>query len=232
MTELSTLSLPTLAEMANEAAAACEQSARRTVQQAATCGRALLAAKEQIPHGEWMGWLRANFDYDTSTANRYMQVANYAGVHNLDDAESITGVLRLIADERASAAARLNPEPAWTEPADMPPPEPPAGPRTIVDHKATAGSGTVMDRITNRNTDGDQGFPDDVIADAFSQLPTGRQQAPQQPEPIEPEVVRETSVLVFRRPQTLSALVFRRRQTLRVGRLYILTPEGFDEVDE
>ena len=198
MAELSTLSLPTLAEMANEAAAACEQSARRTVQQAATCGRALLAAKEQIPHGEWMGWLRANFDYDTSTANRYMQVANYAGVHNLDDAESITGVLRLIADERASAAARLNPEPAWQDPADMPPPEPPAAPRTIVDHKAT-------------------------------QTPAERQQAPQKPaqaaqqpaEPIEPEIVREASVLVFQR-----------RQMLRVGRLYLLTPEGFDEVDE
>ena len=209
MTELSTLSLPTLAEMANEAAAACEQSARRTVQQAATCGRALLAAKEQIPHGEWMGWLRANFDYDTSTANRYMQVANYAGVHNLDDAESITGVLRLIADERASAAARLNPEPAWTEPADMPPPEPPAGPKTIVDHKATVAPRTAIDRITNLNADGGKGLPDDVIADAFSQLPPGQQQAPQKPvqaarqpaEPIEPEIVRDVSVLVFQRRQ-------------------------------
>ena len=220
MTELSTLSLPTLAEMANEAAAACEQSARRTVQQAATCGRALLAAKEQIPHGEWMGWLRANFDYDTSTANRYMQVANYAGVHNLDDAESITGVLRLIADERASAAARLNPEPAWTEPADMPPPEPPAGPRTIVDHKSTVAPRTAIDRITNLNADGGKGLPDDVIANICSQHSTECQQAAHGPEPIEPEIVRETSVLVFQR-----------RQMLRVGRIYILTPEGFDEVD-
>jgi len=197
MAELSTLSLPTLAEMANEAAAACEQSARRTVQQAATCGRALLAAKEQIPHGEWMGWVRANFDYDHGQATRYMQVANYAQAHNLDDATSVESVLRLIADERAAAAARLNPEPAWQDPADMPPPEPPAAPRTIVDHKAT-------------------------------QTPAERQQALQKPaqaaqqpaEPIEPEIVREASVLVFQR-----------RQMLRVGRLYILTPEGFDEVD-
>ena len=197
MTELSTLSLPTLAEMANEAAAACEQSARRTVQQAAVCGRALLAAREQIPHGEWMGWVRSNFDYDHSLATRYMQVANYAASHNLDDATSVESVLRLIADERAAAAARLNPEPAWQEPADMPPPEPPAGPRTIVDHKAT-------------------------------QTPAERQQAPQKPaqatqqpaEPIEPEIVRDVSVLAFGR-----------RQMLRVGRLYILTPEGFDKVD-
>jgi hypothetical protein len=198
MVELSTLSLPTLADLANEAAAACEQSARRTVQQAATCGRALLAAKEQIPHGEWMGWVRANFDYDHGQATRYMQVANYAQAHNLDDATSVESVLRLIADERAAAAARLNPEPAWQDPADMPPPEPPAAPKTIVDHKAT-------------------------------QTPAEQPKAPQksvhttqQPaEPIEPEVVRETSVLVFQR-----------RQMLRVGRLYLLTPEGFDEVDE
>ena len=197
MTELSNTPLPTLAEMANEAAAACEQSARRTVQQAAVCGRALLAAREQIPHGEWMGWVRSNFDYDHSLATRYMQVANYAASHNLDDATSVESVLRLIADERAAAAARLNPEPAWQEPADMPPPEPPAGPRTIVDHKAT-------------------------------QTPAERQQAPQKPaqatqqpaEPIEPEIVRDVSVLAFGR-----------RQMLRVGRLYILTPEGFDKVD-
>jgi len=197
MAELSTLSLPTLAEMANDAAAACRDSARRTVQQAAVCGRALLAAREQIPHGEWMGWVRSNFDYDHSLATRYMQVANYAASHNLDDATSVESVLRLIADERAAAAARLNPEPAWQEPADMPPPEPPAGPRTIVDHKAT-------------------------------QTPAERQQAPQKPaqatqqpaEPIEPEIVRDVSVLAFGR-----------RQMLRVGRLYILTPEGFDKVD-
>jgi hypothetical protein len=198
MTELSTLSLPTLADLANKAAEACDKSARRTVQQAAVCGRALLAAREQIPHGEWMGWVRSNFDYDHSLATRYMQVANYANSHNLDDATSVESVLRLIADERAAERAAANPEPAWQEPADMPPPEPPAGPRTIVDHKAT-------------------------------QTPAERQQAPQKPaqaaqqpaEPIEPEIVRDVSVLAFGR-----------RQMLRVGRLYLLTPEGFDEVDE
>ena len=202
MTELSTLSLPTLAEMANEAAAACEQSARRTVQQAATCGRALLAAREQVQHGEWMVWVRTNFDYHHSVATRYMQVANYANSHNLDDATSVESVLRLIADERAAERA-ANPEPAWREttwrePADMPPPEPPAAPKTIVDHKAT-------------QTPGQQ-----------PKAPQKPVQAAQQPaEPIEPEIVRETSVLVFQR-----------RQMLRVGRLYLLTPEGFDEVDE
>lgn len=180
MVELSTLSLPTLADLANEAAAACEQSARRTVQQAATCGRALLAAKEQIPHGEWMGWVRANFDYDHGQATRYMQVANYAQAHNLDDATSVESVLRLIADERAAERAAANPEPAWTEPADMPPPEPPAGSRTIVDHKATQ---TPAER---------------------QQAPQKPAQATQQPaEPIEPEIVQSLPVRALGRQHRL-----------------------------
>ena len=201
MTDLTTLPLVTLAEMANEAAEACEQSARRTVEQAATCGRALLAAKKQCGHGYWMQWLSQNFDYDTSTARRYMDVAKAASVHNLAEYSSVASVLRVLADERAAereaAEPVREPEPAaehWTPPADMPPDEPPAGPQTVVDHAAT------------REPQRQQSEP---------------QQAAQKPEPIEPEIVREASVLVFQR-----------RQMLRVGRLYILTPEGFDEVDE
>ena len=203
--DLTTMPLKTLAEMANEAAEACRDSARRTVQQAATCGRALLAAKEQCEHGQWMHWLRQNFDYDTSTARRYMDVAKCASVHNLADHDSVASVLRVLADERAAEReaaqpvqeSEPEPEPTaehWTPPADMPPDEPPAVPQTVVDHAAT------------REPQRQQSEP---------------QQAAQRPEPIEPEIVRETSVLVFQR-----------RQMLRVGRLYILTPEGFDEVDE
>ena len=205
MTDLAKLPLVTLAEMANEAAEACRDSARRTVKQAATCGRALLAAKEQCEHGQWMHWLRQNFDYDTSTARRYMDVAKCASVHNLADHDSVASVLRVLADERAAEREAAQPvqepepkpEPAvehWTPPADMPPDEPPAGPQTIVDHAAT------------REPQRQQSEP---------------QQAAQKPDPIEPEIVRETSVLVFQR-----------RQMLRVGRVYILTPEGFDEVEE
>ena len=195
--------LVTLADLANEAAAACEKSARTTVEQAAVCGRALLAAKDQCEHGQWMHWLRQNFDYDTSTARRYMQVAKAASVHNLEDHDSVASVLRVLADERAAERAATQPEPEpeaepaaeqWAEPADMPPEEPPAAPQTIVDHAAT------------REPQETQSEP---------------QRAAQRAEPIEPEIVRDVTVQVFGR-------VF----SLRVGRLYILTPEGFDEVDE
>jgi len=47
------------------------------------------------------------------------------------------------------------------------------------------------------------------------------QRAAQRAEPIEPEIVRDVTVQVFGRSFKL-----------RVGRLYVLTPEGFDEVDE
>ena len=205
--DLTALPLVRLAEMANDAAEACRDSARRTVQQAATCGRALLAAKDQCEHGQWMHWLRQNFDYDTSTARRYMDVAKCASVHNLADHDSVASVLRVLADERAAERAASQPEPTpepkpeaepvaeqWAEPADMPPEEPPAAPQTIVDHNAT------------REPQETQSEP---------------QRAAQRAEPIEPEIVRDVTVHVF-------GQAFR----LRVGRLYILTPEGFDEVDE
>lgn len=196
--DLSTIALPALAEMANEATSQFMNSLQRTVTSAVIAGRALQAAKDQLEHGEWGDWLDQNFSQSKETARRMMRVAKRAGLTDLGSIESYTQCLQLIADERAAERAATNPEPAWTEPADMPPPEPLAAPRTIVDHKAT-------------------------------QTPAERQQAPQKPaqatqqpaEPIEPEVVRETSVLVFQR-----------RQMLRVGRLYLLTPEGFDEVDE
>ncbi len=203
--ELTTMPLVTLAEMANEAAEACATSARRTVEQAATCGRALLAAKEQCEHGQWMPWLRQNFDYYPSTAQRYMQVAKAASVRNLADHDSVASVLRVLADERAAERTATQPEPEpepqpelaaeqWTPPADIPPEEPPAAPQTIVDHKAT------------REPQETQGKP---------------QRAAQRAEPIEPEIVRNVTVQVFGRAFSL-----------RVGRLYILTPDGFDEWDE
>ena len=207
MVDLTTMPLVTLADLANEAAAACEKSARTTVEQAAVCGRALLAAKDQCEHGQWMHWLRQNFDYDTSTARRYMQVAKAASVHNLEDHDSVASVLRVLADERAAERTAAQPEPEpepepqpeptaeqWAEPADMPPEEPPAAPQTIVDHAAT------------REPQETQSEP---------------QRAAQRAEPIEPEIVRDVTVQVFGRAFNL-----------RVGRLYILTPEGFDEVDE
>lgn len=96
--QLESLPVETLAEMANEAAAACEASGRKTVEHAATCGRALLAIRPQIPHGEWLDWLKENFSQSQTRASQYMSIANYYARNNLEAAETIQGALRMIAD--------------------------------------------------------------------------------------------------------------------------------------
>ena len=97
MIQLETLPVETLAEMANEAAAACEASGRKTVEHAATCGRALLAIRPQIPHGEWLDWLKENFHQSRQRAQQFMEIANCYARSNLESAETIQGALRMIA---------------------------------------------------------------------------------------------------------------------------------------
>jgi hypothetical protein len=36
-------------------------------------GRELLAAKDEIPHGEWLQWLEREFAWSNKTAEKYMQ---------------------------------------------------------------------------------------------------------------------------------------------------------------
>jgi hypothetical protein len=93
------LDVEALAVIANEAAEEVESSARKTVEHAERCGRALLAAKEKIPHGQWLGWLGTNFDYSQVTASQYMRIANYKHASSLASATSIREALKLIADD-------------------------------------------------------------------------------------------------------------------------------------
>ena len=122
MIQLESLPVETLAEMANEAAAACEASGRKTVEHAATCGRALLAIRPQIPHGEWMEWLKDNFNQSQVRAHQYMEIANYNRGYNLEDASSIRQALRLIAESPEKQAKKAEREAKKLEA----PPKPPA----------------------------------------------------------------------------------------------------------
>ena len=108
--QLDSLPVETLAEMANEAAAACEASGRKTVEHAATCGRALLAIRPQIPHGEWLDWLANNFSQSQVRAHQYMEIANYNRGYNLEDATSIRHALRLIAETPEKQAKKAERE--------------------------------------------------------------------------------------------------------------------------
>lgn len=108
--QLDNLPVEALAAMANEAAAACEASGRKTVEHAIRCGRALLAAKAQVKHGEWGEWLQQHFDQTQMRATQYMAIAKLNTCLNLDDATSISGALRLIAESPEKQAKKADRE--------------------------------------------------------------------------------------------------------------------------
>ena len=115
MSEIIIASLPpeTLAEMANEAAELAQASMQTTILRAVDCGRYLLAAKAQIPHGQWRAWLGVNFDREARTATRYMQLATEfdGGNPRLTSETSIRQALRIIASDKADDAIEIQPIP-------------------------------------------------------------------------------------------------------------------------
>jgi histone H3/H4 len=110
LVKLESLPVETLAEMANEAAAACEASGRKTVEHAIRCGRALLAAKAVVPHGGWAEWLSEHFEHSGRLARKYIEIANWHGRANLEDANSLGDALRIIADSPEKQAKKAERE--------------------------------------------------------------------------------------------------------------------------
>ena len=99
---------------ANDLAAEVERHCYDAVQAGIECGRRLVAIKSRTS-GKFTEWVRAHFDYDLRTAQRYMSLAEYAGA--IGDQKSITKALAVIADireeERAAEGkpSRRKPEP-------------------------------------------------------------------------------------------------------------------------
>lgn len=124
---LSTWSVETLAELANDAGERAQKVAKQAVQHAIVAGNALNAAKSQIPHGEWMAWVKSNWNYSQDWANKLMRLAsNSESTLNLDQAETISEALELVdgvATEDDDATESAEPE-TFTDSA----PEPPAKP--------------------------------------------------------------------------------------------------------
>ncbi|WP_396349875.1 DUF3102 domain-containing protein [Gordonia amicalis] len=49
-------------------------------------GQVLIAAKSLVPHGQWLPWVKANFQGSQPTASRYVTLAqNYSRVNSLLD---------------------------------------------------------------------------------------------------------------------------------------------------
>ena len=105
------LPLETLAEMANEAAELAERDMVSAVGRAWDCGRYLLAAKAQVPHGQWMHWVRVNFDRELRTASRYMQLAGaFESRAAIAEAASIRQAMRMISQPEEVVADETEPE--------------------------------------------------------------------------------------------------------------------------
>ena len=51
------------------------ESMNRGLEHALAAGQLLIAAKEQIKHGEWLGWLEEHCEIDERLAQKYMRVA-------------------------------------------------------------------------------------------------------------------------------------------------------------
>lgn len=95
--------LDELATEANRRYKLAEESYRSALDHAWHAGSALLAAKEQLPHGEWLGWLADNFDGSERHAQRCMTLARAdpTRVSELDAAGvSLRGALREVAAPR------------------------------------------------------------------------------------------------------------------------------------
>lgn len=107
--KLSSLSLEALALVANESAEEAANALAKTVEHAMRCGRALNAAKSRMEHGNWLPWLKTNFDRSVDTAALWMKLAaNSERVRNLEEAPSIRAALRLIAADDAEATAEAS----------------------------------------------------------------------------------------------------------------------------
>lgn len=95
--------LEEIARRANEHFEAAEtkiigtkRTANEAVKEIILCGQALQLAKDNLKHGRWLKWLALycpNISHDT--ASRYMRASNIANVRNLEDARSISQVLKV-----------------------------------------------------------------------------------------------------------------------------------------
>ena len=111
-TALSGLSLEILANEANLMAEDAVLHMMKGAQSAWKSGQYLLAAKTQVPHGQWRAWLGANFDREARTATRYMEIATaFPTLESLNGVLSVRQALRLIASDKADDAIEIQPIP-------------------------------------------------------------------------------------------------------------------------
>ena len=71
------LALTDLASKINTAHRLATEAARSALEYALEAGRLLVEAKSQVEHGEWLPWLKANFEGGERNARNYMRLARH-----------------------------------------------------------------------------------------------------------------------------------------------------------
>ena len=160
MSEL--IPLNDLAQEANDNHEQVISNAKKAISAAMAAGAALLRAKEQVTHGEWLGWQKTNLTYSYRTASRYMSIAsNWTSMTNLKDANDINDALRMISERKAEeypehvpraerktgrvqVTESNNPESSDSSPERDPDPNP--APRTNTVHKPETAKAREADR--------------------------------------------------------------------------------------
>jgi hypothetical protein len=90
--------LASLATRANIEHAAFEATASAAVAHAIACGEALIEAKAQLRHGQWLSWLADHVEFNDRQAQRYMQIARNAS--RVSDLDSVRAALTELAEQR------------------------------------------------------------------------------------------------------------------------------------
>ena len=106
--QLEALSSEALGEVIRARAGEFDKATMRAVEHAWHAGRALLAAKKLIPHGQWGHWLANNFEGRShDTARIWMRLAaNYESVRNLEDVKHGIKLLDEAPEQQAKKAER------------------------------------------------------------------------------------------------------------------------------
>lgn len=100
---ITTSDLPNLAREINDAHRQVRMHAKGMLLEAKRAGEALLVAKQQCAHGEFLSWLRANCPMSLRQAQRYMQLAKRDDVDAFDPDASIESVLNTKAKAKPKA---------------------------------------------------------------------------------------------------------------------------------
>jgi hypothetical protein len=79
-------------------------------------GKCLTIVKQQLPHGQWLTWLKENWQHDPRWAQKLMKLANTNCSSYLEDATSLSHAFRLMDEAEEAAGTKRTRKPAEPAP--------------------------------------------------------------------------------------------------------------------